>query len=119
MRRADVVLMCSRSEAFGRVTIEGMLAGKPVIGSRSGATPELIQDGVTGLIYEPRNYKQLAQKIEYLYANPEKTALMGQQAKEWAMATFGQARYGDDLIRLLSEFSEVAPNSHSTESKLG
>ena len=41
IRSSDVLVVCSRCEAFGRVTIEGMLAGKPVVGARSGATPEL------------------------------------------------------------------------------
>lgn len=102
MSMSDVVLMCSRSEAFGRVTIEGMLAEKPVIGSRSGATPELIQDGITGLLYEPGDFEQLAQRIEYLYANPDEASLMGQRAREWALKHFGQERYGEDLLRLVA-----------------
>src|SRR3989344_1247976 len=44
MKQADIVLVCSRQEAFGRVTVEAMLAGKPVIGSRSGGTKEIIKD---------------------------------------------------------------------------
>src|SRR5207247_7627515 len=51
LQDADLLLVCSRSEAFGRATIEGMLARKPVVGARCGATAELIQDGITGLLY--------------------------------------------------------------------
>ena len=53
IRESDAVLVCSRKEAFGRVAVEGMLAGKPVIGTNSGGTVELITDGVSGLLYEP------------------------------------------------------------------
>ena len=47
-RRFDILLMCSRCEAFGRVTIEAMLRKKPVIGYESGGTVELIEQGITG-----------------------------------------------------------------------
>jgi glycosyltransferase involved in cell wall biosynthesis len=49
---ADVLLMCSRHEALGRVTIEAMACGLPVIGHRSGATPEVLGDGAFGLLRE-------------------------------------------------------------------
>ena len=98
---ADVVLTCSRSEGFGRVTVEGMLAGKVIIGARSGATPELIQDGVTGLLYTLGVYKELAQKIEYLFDNPARAELMGKNAREWALRKFSEERYGADLMQAL------------------
>lgn len=75
-----VYLVCSLKEAFGRVTIEAMLDRLPVIGTNSGATPELINDGIDGLLYEFGNYKSLAQMIYYLMKNPEdatKIALAG------------------------------------------
>ena len=50
--RADAVLMCSRHEAMGRVTAEGMAAGRVVIGCNSGGTKELIQDRYDGLLYD-------------------------------------------------------------------
>ena len=48
----DVLLMCSRSEAFGRVTIEAMLRKKPVIGYKAGGTTELIEEGITGFRFQ-------------------------------------------------------------------
>jgi glycosyltransferase involved in cell wall biosynthesis len=98
---ADVVLMCSRSEGFGRVTVEGMLAGKVVIGARSGATTELIQDGVTGLLYTLGDYKELANKIQYIHDNPVQARLTGKNAKEWAALNFSEERYGMDLMQVL------------------
>jgi len=50
MDSGNIILVCSRSEAFGRVTVEGMLCGKPIIGARSGATPELVKEGFNGLL---------------------------------------------------------------------
>lgn len=102
IRAADVVLMCSRFESFGRVTVEAMLAGKPVIGAASGGTAELIQDGKTGLLYEPGNHTELAVKIQYLFENPEKKIKLGADARVWATGRFTQKRYAKDVLDLLS-----------------
>jgi glycosyltransferase involved in cell wall biosynthesis len=67
--RAHVGLMCSRSEAFGRVTVEYLRRGRPVIGTRSGGTPELTEDGVTGLLYDPGDIEALADHIERVAAS--------------------------------------------------
>lgn len=105
IQSAEVVLMCSRAEAFGRVTVEGMLAGKPVIGARSGATPELVQDGITGLLYQPGDPKDLAAKIKYLQQNPAVAERLGRNGQEWARATFSKERYGRELMEVLNQVS--------------
>ena len=102
IRDADVILMCSRFEAFGRVTVEAMLAGKPVIGAASGGTVELIQDGKTGLLYEPGNYKELALKIQYLFENPVERLKLGTAARIWATGRFTQKRYAKEVHNLLN-----------------
>ncbi|MEP6604932.1 MAG: glycosyltransferase family 4 protein [Nitrosospira sp.] len=101
IRAADVVLMCSRFESFGRVTVEAMLAGKPIIGAASGGTAELIQDGKTGLLYKPGDYNDLAAKIQYLFENPEKKIKLGADARAWATCRFTQKRYARDVLDLL------------------
>ena len=53
----------SHSEAFGRVTVEYMMAHLPVIASNTGANPELVIDKVDGLLYEYNNYEDLKNKI--------------------------------------------------------
>ncbi|MEP6879425.1 MAG: glycosyltransferase family 4 protein [Nitrosospira sp.] len=103
IRDADVILMCSHFEAFGRVTVEAMLAGKPVIGTASGGTAELIQDGKTGLLYEPENHKELAMKIQCLFENPKKRLELGTAAHIWATGRFTQKRYAREVHDLLSE----------------
>lgn len=62
-------LMCSKAEPFGRVTVEGMQAGLVVIGSDTGATPEIITDGVNGLLYKHGDYLDLANKIKKVCDN--------------------------------------------------
>jgi len=97
VRAANVALVCSRCEAFGRVTVEGMLAGKPVIGSRSGGTAELLIDGFNGFGYTPGDVNDLAEKIKHLHDNPEKAAEMGKNAAVWAAEQFNLDRYGQQM----------------------
>jgi glycosyltransferase involved in cell wall biosynthesis len=100
--RADVILMCSLNEAFGRVTVEAMKAGKPVIGSRSGGTREIIQEGETGLLYSPGNPAELAERILYLQANPAAARAMGERGRRVAGARFTRARYADAILDILT-----------------
>jgi glycosyltransferase involved in cell wall biosynthesis len=100
---SDVALMCSKCEAFGRVTIEAMKQGKPVIGANSGGTAEIIKDGWNGYLYEPENYADLAKKIEILYQNRETAMQMGSRAQEWALSTFNLNNYTTALLSLFEE----------------
>jgi glycosyltransferase involved in cell wall biosynthesis len=101
VQSADVVLMCSRCEAFGRVTVEGMLAGKPVVAARSGANPELIREGVNGMMYEVGDVKELADKIRYLNDNPDLAKRMGENGRSWADGIFNKERFANELIPFL------------------
>lgn len=103
MQQGDVVLMCSRCEAFGRVTVEAMRAGKPVIGTRSGGTPELIRDGWNGLLYTPGDSKELAQHIRYLAEHPELARRMGRNGQAWTAERFTEQRYGDEVLTVLRQ----------------
>lgn len=65
---ADAALMCSRSEAMGRVTAEAMSCCRPVIGYAAGGTPELIADGTTGRLYHGGADELAGVMAEYLAA---------------------------------------------------
>ena len=101
---SDVALMCSKSEAFGRVTVEAMQLGKPVVGANHGGTTELIQDGWNGLLYQVEDAEDLARKIEILYRDRELTEKMGRNAQEWSNRTFTMEKH---ISSLLSVFEEV------------
>ena len=68
----NISLVCSRAEAFGRVTIEAMNCGQLVIGANAGATPEIIIDNKSGFLYESGNFKDLATKIKSVLEFKEK-----------------------------------------------
>jgi hypothetical protein len=87
-RDADIELVCSDREAFGRVTVEAMMSSNPVIASSSGASPELIEEGRTGFIFEEKNTMDLANKMKIFIDNKELLGGMGRYAYEYAKNTF-------------------------------
>jgi len=101
LEEADAVLVCSRSEAFGMVTVEAMRFGKPVVGARSGATVELIQEGFNGLLYTPGDVRELADKLGYLIRHPDSAAQMGENGRRWAAERFSLERLTDDVLAVV------------------
>ncbi|MGD1930947.1 MAG: glycosyltransferase [Leptolyngbyaceae cyanobacterium] len=83
MGEASVLIFPSKwYETFGRVAIEAFAKGTPVIASRIGAIAELIDDGKTGLYFEPANAQQLAQKVSWFLNNPANHLAMRQAARQ-------------------------------------
>jgi glycosyltransferase involved in cell wall biosynthesis len=99
MAQADAVLVTSRCEAFGRVTVEAMRAGVPVIGSASGGTVELIEDGRTGLLYPSGDANALASAIARLVDAPDFARRLADAGRNWASPRFGAAQFADALQR--------------------
>ncbi len=71
-----------REECFPLVILEAMQAGLAIISSSIGAIPEIIEDGVNGILVEPKNYLQLAAKIQLLANNEKLRKRIGNRAKE-------------------------------------
>lgn len=86
--KADVEIVASDMEAFGRVTIEAMLSGMPVIASESGANPELIEDGVNGFLYECGNKDALVERMERFFIDRELIERLGTEAQKRAASNY-------------------------------
>lgn len=99
----DVGLVCSRAEAFGRVTIEFMLAGLFAIGSNSGGTPELISHEETGLLYQQGSPEDLANQIEWVVRNRNKAKEIAKLAQKKAGQTFTIENTAANIFRIYSE----------------
>lgn len=99
----DIELVCSRCEAFGRVTAEAMLSGIPVIGSNTGGTPELINDGIDGFLYEKGNIEMLTNRLKYLIENKNIREKMGDVAQKKAQIMFTIKRCVNDIEMVYSE----------------
>lgn len=67
----DILLMPSRSEGFGLTAIEGMARGCVPVVSNTGGLPEVVEDGVSGLLHTPKSVDYIAAKIESVINNPK------------------------------------------------
>jgi glycosyltransferase involved in cell wall biosynthesis len=66
----DALIMATKAETFGMVTLEALAHGLPVIGSNQGGTPDLLDSGRYGLLFESENPHSLAQAMDQLLDNP-------------------------------------------------
>jgi glycosyltransferase involved in cell wall biosynthesis len=107
---ADAVLVCSRHEAMGRVTAEAMAAAKPVIGYRSGATPEIVDDKVTGLLYNG-GYQDLAMCMRKIADNPDWARQMGIKGRLKARRQFTNEIYTTRIREVLGSVVPEAKQS--------
>jgi glycosyltransferase involved in cell wall biosynthesis len=82
LQASDVFVLASVGEAFGLVLAEAMACGVPVVGSRSGSLPEVVADGITGLLATPLDPKSFADQLESLARNPEARKRMAAAAVE-------------------------------------
>lgn len=75
----DVFVLPSLNEGMGRVLVEAMAAGRPVVGSRTGGIPDLVRDGENGLLVSVGNVNELADAIGRLLTDPQWAMSLGQQ----------------------------------------
>jgi glycosyltransferase involved in cell wall biosynthesis len=77
MQLIDILVLPSLNEGMGRVLVEAMAAGKPVVASRVGGIPDLVKDEKTGLLVPPGDARALANAILRLVKNPLEAKDMG------------------------------------------
>jgi len=104
LQNADCVVLPSAHEPFGRIVIEAMAAGKPVVSVKSGAIPEIIEDGVSGCLVEPGDCKLMAEAVCGLLKDKELARSMGEKGKLRVTQNFAIQRTViefEQLIKLL------------------
>jgi glycosyltransferase involved in cell wall biosynthesis len=105
----DVAVCCSDSEGSPLSVMEYMEAAKPIVATRVGGVPDLIDDGVHGLLVEPQDPAGLAAAVAALLRDRERAALLGDRARERRRREF-------DLgvtVRALEElYLELRARSH-------
>ena len=93
-------------ENFPRTLVEAFGCGLPVIASRIGALAELVLDGVTGLLFEPGNETDLADKMLWAQQHPDAMAAMGKNARVLYEANFTAERNYKQLTAIYAEAIE-------------
>jgi glycosyltransferase involved in cell wall biosynthesis len=103
MSAADVLVLPSLSEGCPVVVLEASASGIPVIASRVGGVPDLIDDGKTGIIVNPKNILDLEQALLKLKNNSELKLEMGKRARERVASEFTWDKICDKLETFYSE----------------
>lgn len=103
LRLRIVVVPSVCYEGFPMSVVEAMAHGRPVIASRIGGIPEIVEDGVTGLLCEPGNADDLAEKIRYLWDRPELCRQMGEAGRDKAALEYNKARYYERLMAIYQD----------------
>jgi glycosyltransferase involved in cell wall biosynthesis len=93
-------------ETLGKVILESYAQGRPVIASRLGTRPEIVKDGITGLLFEPYSFGDLAEKIAYLYAHPEKCDRMGEEGKKLLIENHSPQEHYERLLQIYRRVCE-------------
>lgn len=106
LRDSDAVVVCSRAEALGRVTIEALMAGTPVIGAETGATKEILDHGHTGLLYEHGDPVDLAEKLNELVSKPGLAERLAIAGNEMALETFDPEVCADRIAGILHRLDQ-------------
>lgn len=89
LRAADAVVHSSVfPEPFGRVVVEGMLAGRPVIAAAAGGVPEIVTDGETGILVQPDDSRALGAAITRLIDDPAAASALAARGRARAEEAF-------------------------------
>lgn len=85
---ADLFVLPSLSEGLGTAAIEAAAAGRPIVASRVGGIPDVIQEGVTGRLVEPGDSESLARAMAEVLADHSLAERLGRAARQFALEHF-------------------------------
>lgn len=98
---ADIFIFPTlRVESFGLVIAEAMACGKPVIASRIGSIPGVIDDGINGILVPPGDFRELAAQIKRILEDHNTAKLLSENAWSKALSSFGLDKMIEDTINI-------------------
>ena len=110
MAASDIVVhSASEPEAFGRVIVEAMAAGRPVIATAAGGVLDIIEDQVTGLLVPPKNGALMAKAVQQLLQNREQARMIGQRAQQVAKERFSVKQHRAAVQRIYQKILAPYP----------
>ena len=100
---ADIFCLPSFAEGVPVVLMEAMASGRPVVATRIAGVPELVEDGVSGLLVAPGNADDLARALEHLAISPPDRERMGAAGRKRVVEDFDAGKCAAQLARLFQE----------------
>jgi len=97
---ADIVILPSRIDPFPFVMLEAGIFKKPFIGGNTGGIAEFIEDNVNGLLVDPENPEQLAEKIMYLLNNPDIGKIFGENLQNKVNRLCNHSNYFSEVEKI-------------------
>jgi glycosyltransferase involved in cell wall biosynthesis len=101
--QAELFVHPARWEGFGLVLLEAMLAGRAVVASNVSSIPEIVHDGVTGLLVPPDDPAALAGAVSELLADPARAAALGAAGRSRAHSSFSVGRMAHETVTVYEE----------------
>jgi glycosyltransferase involved in cell wall biosynthesis len=102
----DVFVMPSVSEGLGLAILEAMYFGLPVVASNIGGIPEIISDGISGILVKPRSPEFLAGAVQKLKEDKVFSASLGEEARKFVTNNCNAQHYAKSLINIYDSFSK-------------
>lgn len=107
LAKFDIYVQPSLSESFGLAIVQAMGAGLPVIATNTGGIPEIITDGITGLLVESKDSKAISEALIELLRDPKKAREMGKVAREEVKLKFNLQDMIDELEVTYEETAKI------------
>jgi glycosyltransferase involved in cell wall biosynthesis len=97
---SDVFVFPSLSEAMPRAVFEAMSMAVPVVATRVGGIPEVVEDGVTGILVDPGDSEQIVASVTRLFENPDLAHALGQRARALILQEYTNEIWLEKFVRL-------------------
>lgn len=103
IEKCSIFVLPSRTESMGKVLLEAMAFQKPVIGSNVDGIPQIIENGINGLLFEPNNADDLALQLDTILSNPTLGKSLGINGRKLLDTKFSETQY-------IKKFKEMVEN---------
>lgn len=99
----DIFVMASKGETFGMVTIEAMMSGTPIIGTNSAGTPEILDFGKLGSLYQPEDLNNFCEQLKPMLQDKTGIEKIAKKAQEVAQQKFSSINECEEIEKVLAQ----------------
>ena len=116
LAECDIAVVPSRADPLPRTVMESMASGLPLVATRVGGIPEMVDDGVNGVIVDYGDEPAMAESLRRLIADPHLRHRLGTSAHNKARCQFTEQRYRDEIMTVIDEVCAKQPTVRTGKS---